>query len=190
MRARWLAVVLPLLTGCGYNTIQTLDEQSNAAKHEIEVQLQRRADLVPQLVATVKGLAQPEQDLFVNVAKARAGVMSAVQRGDPAEMANADASLNSAIGRLLVVAEQYPQLKSDQAFIRLQDELAGTENRIARSRQDYNQAVREYNTYIRRFPASITAKVTGAKPRVYFEVTNPDARDAPTVDFSKPADKK
>jgi LemA protein len=185
MRARWLTLI-PLLTGCGYNTIQSLDETSAAAKQQIEVQLQRRADLVPQLVATVKGLAQQEEDVFVKVAQARAGVLGAVQKGDPAEMANANAELNGAIGRLLVVAEQYPQLKSDQAFLRLQDELAGTENRIAVSRTDYNQAVRDYNTYIRRFPATITAKVTGAKPRAYFEVTTPGSREAPTVDFSKP----
>jgi len=189
MRRTWLALTVPLLTGCGYNTIQTLDEQAAAAKQQIEVQLQRRADLVPNLVSTVKGLAQQEQAVFVQVAQARSGVMNAVQRGDPAEMANADAQLNSAIGRLLVVAEQYPQLKSDQAFLRLQDELAGTENRIGRARLDYNGAVREYNTYIRRFPTNITAKVTGAKPRAYFEVTNPGAREAPTVDFSKPAPK-
>jgi LemA protein len=186
MRIRWALGFIPLLAGCGYNTIQTLDEQAGAAKQQIEVQLQRRADLVPNLVATVKGQAQQELEVFTQVARARAGVLGAVQKGDPTEMANADAQLTGAIGRLLVVAEAYPQLKSDQAFLRLQDELTGTENRIAVSRTDYNNAVRQYNTYIRRFPATLTAKVTGAKPRAYFEVTTPGAREAPTVDFSNP----
>jgi LemA protein len=187
MRIRWALGFIPLLAGCGYNTIQTLDEQAGAAKQQIEVQLQRRADLVPNLVATVKGQAQQELEVFTQVARARAGVLGAVQKGDPTQMANADAQLTGAIGRLLVLAEAYPQLKSDQAFLRLQDELTGTENRIAVSRTDYNNAVRQYNTYIRRFPATITAKVTGAKPRAYFEVTTPGAREAPTVDFSRPA---
>jgi LemA protein len=187
MRIRWALGFIPLLAGCGYNTIQTLDEQAGAAKQQIEVQLQRRADLVPNLVATVKGQAQQELEVFTQVARARAGVLGAVQKGDPTEMANADAQLTGAIGRLLVVSEAYPELKSDQAFLRLQDELTGTENRIAVSRTDYNNAVRQYNTYIRRFPATITAKVTGAKQRAYFEVTTPGAREAPTVDFSHPA---
>ena len=186
MRARWALALLPILTGCGYNTIQSLDEQANSAKQQIEVQLQRRADLVPNLVATVKGQAQQELEVFTEVAKARAGVMGAVQKGDPTEMANAESQLNGALGRLLVVAEAYPQLKSDQAFLRLQDELTGTENRVAVARTDYNNTVQQYNTYIRRFPASVTAKVIGSKPRGYFEVTTPGAREAPNVDFSKP----
>jgi LemA protein len=187
MRVRWLLGLVPLLTGCGYNTIQTLDERANAAKQQIEVQLQRRADLVPNLVSTVKGQAQQELEVFTQVAQARAGVLGAVQKGDPGEMANADAQLTGAIGRLLVVSEAYPQLKSDQAFLRLQDELTGTENRIAVSRTDYNNTVQQYNEYIRKFPAVVTAKVIGQKPRQYFQVTTPGAREAPTVDFSKPA---
>ena len=186
MRARWALALLPLLAGCGYNTIQSLDEQASSAKQQIEVQLQRRADLVPNLVATVKGQAQQELEVFTEVARARAGVMGAVQKGDPTEMANAESQLNGALGRLLVVAEAYPQLKSDQAFLRLQDELTWTENRVAVARTDYNNTVQQYNTYIRRFPASITAKVTGAKARGYFEVTTPGAREAPNVDFSRP----
>jgi LemA protein len=189
MRSRSLPL-LPLLlvlaaTGCGYNTIQTLDERAAAAKNQIEVQLQRRADLVPNLVNTVKGYAAHEEAVFTNVTQARAGLTSAVQRGDPREMAQANEQMTGALGRLLVVAEAYPQLKADQQFLRLQDELTGTENRIAVSRTDYNEIASQYNTYIRKFPAALTAKMTGAKPREYFEVTNPASREAPTVDFSK-----
>ena len=180
---------LLFVSGCGYNTIQKYDETVNSAKNQIEVQLQRRADLIPNLVATVKGYAQHEEEVFTQVAQARAGVLGAVQKGDPREMANANDQLTSAIGRLMVVAEAYPQLKADQNFLKLQDELTGTENRIAVSRTDYNNAVQTYNTYIRTLPQSLTAKVTGAKPREYFEVTTPGARTAPTVDFSKPAAK-
>ena len=188
MRRRRLALpLLLLLAGCGYNTIQTLDEQSTAAKSQIEVQLQRRADLIPNLVNTVKGYAQHEEEVFTQVAQARAGLINAVKGGDPQEMANANAGLTAGLGRLLAISEAYPQLKADQSFLRLQDELTGTENRIAVSRNDYNQAAQQYNTYIRRFPAVLTAKVIGAKPKTYFEVTNPASREAPTVDFSKPA---
>ena len=190
MKRRILLALLPLtLAGCGYNRIQQLDEAAGSAKQGIDVQLQRRADLVPNLVATVKGYAQQEQDVFVQVAQARAGVLGAVQKGDPREMANANDQLTGALGRLMVVAEAYPQLKSDQNFLKLQDELTGTENRIAVARTDYNGAVQTYNTYIRTLPQSLTAKVTGAKQREYFEVTTPGARTAPSVDFSKPAAK-
>jgi LemA protein len=184
-----LPFALLLVSGCGYNTIQKYDETVNAAKNQIEVQLQRRADLIPNLVATVKGYAQHEEEVFTQVAQARAGVLGAVQKGDPREMANANDQLTTALGRLMVVAEAYPQLKADQNFLKLQDELTGTENRIAVARTDYNTAVQQYNTYIRTLPQSLTAKVTGAKARDYFEVTTPGARTAPTVDFSKPAPK-
>ncbi|HSA54570.1 MAG TPA: LemA family protein [Gemmatimonadaceae bacterium] len=179
-------LVLTATTGCGYNTIQTLDEQAGAAKQQIEVQLQRRADLVGNLVETVKGQARQELEVFTEVTRARAGLTSAIQRGDPGEMANADAQMSGALRSLMINVEAYPQLKSDQAFLRLQDELAGTENRIAVSRTDYNDAVRQYNTYIRRFPTVLTAKVVGARPREYFEVTDPSARQAPKVDFGTP----
>lgn len=187
MTRRWLALLLPLaLTACGYNTIQTLDEQANAAQGQIEVQLQRRADLIPSLVATVKGLANQELAVFGEVARARSGVLGAVQSHDPQQMADANAALSSSLGRLIAVSEAYPQLKSDQAFLRLQDELAGTENRIGTSRTDYNSAVQQYNAYIRQFPAVLMAKLTGAKERKYFQVTNPANREAPTVDFGQP----
>ena len=174
-----LPLALLVATGCGYNTIQTYDENVNKAKGNIETQLQRRADLIPNLVATVKGYAQQEQDVFVQVAQARAGLQGAIQKGDPKEMAAANDQLTAALGRLMVVVEAYPQLKSDQNFLRLQDELAGTENRIAVARTDYNAAVQQYNGYIRKLPQSLTAKVTGAKPREYFEAT-PGARSAPS----------
>ena len=188
MRRQWVAVpLLCAIAGCGYNRIQQLDEQANGAQGQIEVQLQRRADLIPNLVNTVKGYAQHESDVFTQVAQARAGVLGAVQSHDPAQMANADAQLTSSLGRLIAVAEAYPQLKADQQFTRLMDELSGTENRIAVARGDYNAAAQEYNSYIRQFPQTLTAKVTGAKARNYFNVTNPGARETPTVDFSRPA---
>jgi LemA protein len=195
MRSRSLPM-LPLLlvlagSSCGYNTIQTMDERAAQAKKQIEVQLQRRADLVGNLVNTVKGYAAHEEAVFTNVAQARAGLAGAVSRGDPKEMAQANEQMTGALGRLLVIAnsEAYPQLKADQGFLRLQDELTGTENRIAVARTDYNEIAGQYNTYIRRFPAALTAKATGAKPREYFEVTNPASLEAPKVDFSKPPTK-
>ena len=177
-----LAPMVLGLGGCGYNQIQQKDEQAAQSKQQISVQLQRRADLVPNLVNTVKGYAQHEEAVFTQVAQARAGLAGAIQTGDPAQMATANAQLTGALGRLIAIAEAYPQLKADQSFLRLQDELAGTENRIATSRNDYNEAVKEYNAYIRQFPQALTAKVTGAKPRTYYEAA-PGAETAPTVDF-------
>lgn len=185
-----VALALPLLLGaCGYNSIQSYDEQAAQAKQNIDAQLQRRADLIGNLVATVKGFAQQESDVLIGVTNARAGLTGALQKtggSDPAELANANQALTTALGRMSVVIEAYPQLKSDAGFLKLQDELTGTENRIAVSRTDYNGAVRTYNEYIRKFPAVLTAKATGAKPRTYFEVTDAAARAVPTVDFSKP----
>lgn len=189
MRLRtWVVLALPLaMAGCGYNSIQTMDEQTNAARSQIEVQLQRRADLIPNLVQTVKGYAAHEEQVFSEVAQARAGLLGAIQSHDPEQMANANAATTGALGRLLAISEAYPQLKADQSFLRLQDELTGTENRIAVARGDYNQAAQQYNAFIRRFPTVLTAKVIGSKPKPYFEVTNAANREAPTVDFSKPA---
>ncbi|MDP9205978.1 MAG: LemA family protein, partial [Gemmatimonadota bacterium] len=183
MKRRIVLALAPLvLAGCGYNQIQQKDEQASQAKQQISVQLQRRADLVPNLVNTVKGYAQHEEAVFTQVAQARGALTGAIQGGDPTQMAAANAQLTGALGRLIAVAEAYPQLKADQTFLRLQDELAGTENRIATSRQDYNQAVNDYNAYIRQYPQTITAKVTGAKPRTYYEAA-PGSEAAPTVDF-------
>jgi len=186
MQRRLLLALLPVtLAGCGYNQIQRYDENAQQAKQQIDVQLQRRADLVPNLVATVKGYAAHEEAVFTNVAQARAGLLGAIKTGDAAQEANANLAMTGALGRLLAIAEAYPQLKADQSFLRLQDELAGTENRVATARNDYNQAVQAYNSFIRTFPQAITAKVTGAKPRTYFEAA-PGSTAAPTVDFSKP----
>jgi LemA protein len=184
---RIVVLALPLLVGCGYNRIQTLDEQAARMHQDIEVQLQRRADLIPNLVNTVKGFANQELVVLTNVTRARAGLVDAIQSGDPQRQANANAELNAQLAIVnRSVVENYPQLASNANFIALQDELTGTENRIAVSRRDYNEAVNQYNTYIRTFPAVITAKVTGAKTREYFEVTTPGAEQAPTVDFGTP----
>jgi LemA protein len=185
-RALLLIAAAPLaLSGCGYNAIQRYDEASAQAKQQISVQLQRRADLIPNLVATVKGFAKQELDVFTQVTQARAGLRSAVTSGDLKQMAAANDQVTSALGRLMVTVEAYPQLKSDQNFLRLQDELSGTENRIAVARTDYNAAVQKYNAYIRQFPQVVTAKVSGAKPREYFEIQTPGAKAAPQVDFKK-----
>jgi LemA protein len=176
------------MNACGYNTIQSYDEQAAQAKQNIDAQLQRRADLIPNLVNTVKGFAAQESEVLTAVTQARAGLVGALQKpggSDPAELANANQQLTSSLGRLMVTVEAYPELKSNENFLKLQDELTGTENRIAVSRTDYNGAVRLYNEYIRKFPAVLTAKVTGAKPRTYFEVTDAASRAAPTVDFKK-----
>lgn len=179
-----LAVAL-VAGGCGYNTIQTMDEQVNAAGSQITVQLQRRADLIPNLVETVKGFARQESTIFIAVAEARAKLSGAVQAGNLQEMAEANAALTAPLGRLLAIAEAYPQLRSNENFRALQDQLEGTENRIAVARQDYNETVNRYNAYIRRFPQVITAKVLGMKSRPYFDLRSPDAADPPAVDFSR-----
>ncbi len=187
MNTRRLVTLLGLVsaTGCGYNTIQTYDEQVNAAESQIKVQLQRRADLVPNLVETVKGYAKQEETIFIQVAEARAKLAGAVQGGTLAQMAEANAALTAPLGRLLAIAENYPQLKSNENFRALQDQLEGTENRIAVARQDYNEAVNRHNAYIRRFPQVLTAKVIGKKTRDYFELVTPGAEQAPKVDFSR-----
>jgi len=181
----FLLLSLALVAGCGYNQIQTLDEQVNAGESQIKVQLQRRADLIPNLVETVKAYAKQEQTIFIAVAEARAKLAGAVQGGNLEEMAAANAALNAPLGRLLAIVENYPQLKSNENFRALQDQLEGTENRIAVARQDYNESVKTYNAYIRRFPQVLTAKILGKKSRAYFELQTPGAGEAPKVDFSK-----
>ena len=167
---------------CGYNRIQSLDEQVNGFKSQIEVQLQRRADLVPNLVNTVRGFAQQELEIFDRVTEARAALGGAVGSGDLAQMAQTNAALTSALRGLLAIAEDNPEIQSNENFRALQDQLEGTENRIATARRDYNDAVREYNAYIRRFPQVLTAKVIGAGPREYFEADE-GAQAAPEVVF-------
>jgi len=182
------------LTGCGYNTIQSQDEQVKAAWSEVVNQYQRRADLIPNLVATVKGFAQQEQDVLLGVTNARAKVGSI--QATP-ELANnpeafakfqqAQGELSSALSRLLVVTENYPQLKSDQNFRDLQAQLEGTENRITVARQRYIKSVQEYNTTLRQFPVNLTAMMFGYKEKPNFTVENEAAiAKPPSVDFSKP----
>ncbi|MGH7630396.1 MAG: LemA family protein [Gemmatimonadales bacterium] len=183
VRVPTLLAALVLASGCGYNTIQTLDERVNQAKGQIETQLQRRADLIPNLVETVKGVAAQETTVFTNIANARARLAGAVQSGDVGDMAAADAELTQGLGRLLAIVENYPQLRSSESFRQLQDQLEGTENRISVARTDYNTAVGEYNAYIRRFPYNLTAKVFGlGTPREYFEAA-PGAEEVPKVNF-------
>ncbi|MBA3894287.1 MAG: LemA family protein [Gemmatimonadales bacterium] len=176
-------VALALLTsGCGYNTIQTMDETVNQAKGQIETQLQRRADLVPNLVETVRGVAKQESTIFISVAESRARLSGAVQSGDVEEMAEANQALTQGIGRLLAIVENYPELRSSESFRALQDQLEGTENRISVARQDYNASVGTYNAYIRRFPYNLTARIFGQGPREYFEAA-PGAEEVPRVQF-------
>lgn len=174
---------LVFVAGCGYNTIQTLDEKVNQAQGQIQTQLQRRSDLIPNLVNTVKGITKQEDTVFISIANARARLGGAVQAGNVPEMAAANQQLSQGLGRLLAIAENYPQLQSSQNFRQLQEQLEGTENRVAVARQDYNTAVGEYNAYIRRFPYNLTAKVFGlGNPREYFEAAE-GSREAPKVQF-------
>jgi LemA protein len=185
-----LLVVLALIFGSMYvgrrNEMAIKREAVNAAWAQVDVVLQRRADLIPNLVETVKGYAQQEQKVFGDIAAARAALVGAKT---PADKIAANGQLDSALSRLLVVVENYPQLKSNENFMRLQDELAGTENRIAVERRRYNQAVQDYNTYISLFPNSVIAGMAGfARNDAYFK-TDEGARQAPKVnfDFNKPA---
>ena len=181
---RWLVVLAAvLLSGCGYNRIQGLDEQVNKAQGQIQAQLQRRADLIPNLVETVKGYAKQEETIFTEVADARARLAGSVQSGNLEDMAAANQALNAPLGRLLALVENYPQLKSDANFRALQDELTGTENRIATARQDYNDAVSQFNSFIRTFPYNLTAKMFGHdRPRTYFEA-KVGTEEPPAVKF-------
>lgn len=161
------------------NQLVVLEEDINAAWAEIDNQLQRRSDLIPNLVETVKGFASQEKEVFTNIADARAKLAGAGTVKEKAESYN---ELQGALSRLLVVVENYPQLKSNENFIRLQDELAGTENRIAVARKRYNDTVRQYNRRIRMFPSNMIAGSMGLEQRDYFEIEE-SARSAPKVDF-------
>jgi len=179
------------LAGCGINSVPTAEEQVNASWGNLQADYQRRADLIPNLVSTVKGYAQQEKTVLTQVTEARAKATSiqlnANDLSDPAKVqsfANAQAQLGGSIGRLLASFEAYPDLKSNQNFLALQDQLEGTENRIEVARRDYNDEVRKYNTLIRTFPTAIGAKVFyGAKPKVPFEAAA-GAQNAPTVNFN------
>ncbi len=184
------------LSGCGYNEIQTKDEQVKAAWSEVLNQYQRRADLIPNLVATVQGYAAQEKDVLIGVTQARARVGST--QVTPEALDNPEAmkkfqqaqgDLTSALSRLLVVAEAYPQLKSDANFRDLQAQLEGTENRIATARNRFIAAVQEFNSLVRQFPTNLVAKIFGHKPKASFEVENErEIARPPKVDFgTKPA---
>jgi LemA protein len=184
-----------LLAGCGYNSLQTQDEQVKSAWSEVINQYQRRADLIPNLVNTVKGYAAQEQQVLLGVTEARAkvGTIQATPElvNDPAALAKfqaAQGALTSALSRLIAVTENYPQLKSDQNFRDLQAQLEGTENRITVARNRYIQAVQNYNITVRSFPQNLTASVFGYKPKPNFTVENEAAiSKPPSVDFSAPA---
>ena len=167
------------LPGCGYNTLVRQNEAVDAAWSEVQNQLQRRNDLIPNLVNTVKGFAQQEKDVLIKVTEARSRVAGA---NNPSEAMAASNELTSALSRLLVVVEKYPELKSDQNFLRLQDELAGTENRLAVARMRYNETAQAYNTTARSFPMNLMAKIFGFETRPYFEAPE-SAKGVPEVKF-------
>src|SRR5882757_8952647 len=168
-----LAAALPL-AGCSYNTFVSQEQAIKAQWAQVENQLQRRNDLIPNLVETTKGFAQHEEAVYKDISDARSRLLAAKS---PEETIAAANQQTSALGRLLAVVENYPQLKSNEQFNRLMDELAGTENRIAVERMRYNEAVQEYNTSARRFPANLTAKVFGFKEHAFFEAP-PEAKQA------------
>jgi LemA protein len=182
------------LYGCGYNTIQEQDETVTASWSEVVNQYQRRADLIPNLVETVRGYAAQEREVLLGVtnARARVGSIQATPEliEDPAafaEFQQAQAEMSSALSRLLVVVENYPDLKSDQSFRELQAQLEGTENRIAVARNRYIDSVREYNTTVRRFPVNLTAKIFGYDTKPNFTVEDEgEIAEPPPVDFSRP----
>jgi LemA protein len=182
-----LAVVLglPIVWGtCAYNDMVTAEQEVEASWAQVENVLQRRADLIPNLVATVKGFAAHEQEVFGAVAEARSRLLNA--RG-PAEAGAAQTGLDTALGRLLAISERYPELKSNQNFLRLQDELAGTENRIAVERRRYNEVVRDYNVSIKRFPRRIFAGLFGFQTHEFFQAAE-GAREVPKVNFDLPGE--
>jgi LemA protein len=195
MRTLWIVILAVLLSGCGYNTLQTTDEQIKASWAEVLNQYQRRADLIPNLVNTVKGYAAQEKDVLLGVteARARVGSIQATPElvNDPEAFAKfqaAQGQLTSALSRLLVVSENYPQLKSDQNFRDLQAQLEGTENRITVARNRYIKAVQEYNITVRSFPSNLTAMMFGYKIKPSFTVENEQQISRPpAVDFSAPS---
>jgi LemA protein len=186
-----LVVAALLLGGCGYNQLQSSDEQVKGAWAEVVNQYQRRADLIPNLVNTVKGFAQQEKDVLIGVTEARAKATSVQVNANSVDdpeafqrFVQAQREVTGALSRLLAVAENYPQLKSDQNFRELQAQLEGTENRIAVARQRFIKATQEYNTLARQFPTNLTAMAFGYKPKPQFSVEDEKAiAKPPTVDF-------
>ncbi len=179
-----ILVLIALVVGGQYvgvkNTLVSKNEAVKGAWSQVDIQLQRRADLIPNLVATVQGYAKQEQTVFDNIAKARSALLSA---GNPTDKIAANNQLDGALGRLLALTENYPELKSNENFLRLQDELAGTENRISLERKRYNDTLQDYNTYVQQFPASLFAGWAGFKPNdAYFKATE-GSRAVPNVNF-------
>lgn len=166
----------------GYNGMVGAQENLNTQKSNVETQLQRRADLIPNLVSTVKGYAAHEESIYTEIAEARAKLNTAVSSGDVDQMDQANSALSSALSRLLVIVENYPDLKASQNFINLQDELAGTENRITNARKDYNEAAQSYNKKIRSFPANMIAGMFGFESADYFQAQS-GTENPPTVSF-------
>jgi len=167
------------LNGCEYNSMVAMQEEVKSAWAQVDNQLKRRTDLIPNLLETVKGYAAHEKGIFESVANARAKLIGAGTRGEQIEAAN---DVSSALSRLLALSENYPQLKADTQFARLSDELAGTENRIATERRRYNEAVQAYNTYIKKIPAVLYSGWLGFQPEKYFEVP-PEEQKVPQVKF-------
>jgi len=165
------------------NTLVTKNEAVKSAWSQVDIVLQRRADLIPNLVETVKGYAQQEQTVFGDIAKARSALLSA---GTPQDKIAANGQLDGALGRLLLIVENYPQLKSNENFLRLQDELAGTENRIAVERKRYNDTLQDYNTYVQQFPNNIFAGWAGFKANPAYFAATEESRQVPKVNFSAP----
>jgi len=194
MRTLWIVLLATLLSGCGYNTFQTTDEQIKASWAEVLNQYQRRADLIPNLVNTVKGIAAQEQTVLLGVTEARAKVGSIQATPELindaqafAKFQAAQSQLTSALSRLLAVSENYPQLKSNQNFLDLQAQLEGTENRITVARNRYIQAVKDYNVTVRSFPSNLTAMMFGYKEKPSFTVENEkEISRPPTVNFPAP----
>jgi len=182
-----IPLLLVLIVGGSYvssrNEMVRKNETIKQTWSQVDVVLQRRADLIPNLVATVKGYAQQEQKVFGDIANARAGLLNA---RTPGEKIAANGQLDGALGRLLAIVENYPNLKSNQNFLALQDELAGTENRIAVERRRYNEAVQDYNTFIGLFPNNIFARWAGFQRNNDYFAASGTAREAPKVDFSTP----
>jgi LemA protein len=180
-------VVLVLLSFGKYvsvkNTLVAKNEAVKSTWSQVDVVLQRRADLIPNLVETVKGIAKQEQTVFGEIARARSELLSA---STPSDKIAANQRLDGALGRLLAISENYPQLKSNENFLRLQDELAGTENRIAVERKRYNDTLQDYNTYVQQFPNSIFAKWAGFKPNPAYFAAPEGSRAVPKVNFSTP----
>ncbi len=177
-----LALAALPLTGCSYNTFVSQEEAIKGQWAQVENQLQRRNDLIPNLVETTKGFAQHEESVYKDIADARSRLLAAKS---PAETIAAANQQTSALGRLLAVVENYPQLKANEQFNRLMDELSGTENRLAVERMRYNEKVQAYDAARRQFPANLTAKMFGFKEYPYFQAP-PDAKGVPKVNFSKP----